>query len=43
VANEAGTTTFATPTDREIVITRTLDAPRRLVWEAWTSPEHLPN
>lgn len=40
--NEAGTTTFATPTDREIVTTRTFDAPRRLVWEAWTNPEHLP-
>jgi uncharacterized protein YndB with AHSA1/START domain len=35
-------TTFTTPSDREIVITRVLDAPRRLVWEAWTRPEHLP-
>jgi uncharacterized protein YndB with AHSA1/START domain len=35
-------TTFTTPSDREVVITRVLDAPRRLVWEAWTSPEHLP-
>jgi uncharacterized protein YndB with AHSA1/START domain len=31
-----------TPTDREIVMTRVFDAPRRLVFEAWTSPEHLP-
>ncbi len=35
-------TTLTTPSDREIVITRVLAAPRRLVWEAWTSPEHLP-
>ena len=25
----------------ELVITRTFDAPRRLVFEAWTKPEHL--
>ena len=36
-------TTFTTPTDREIVMTRVFDAPRRLVWEAWTNPEHLPH
>jgi uncharacterized protein YndB with AHSA1/START domain len=28
-------------TDREIVLTRLLDAPRALVFEAWTKPEHL--
>jgi uncharacterized protein YndB with AHSA1/START domain len=27
--------------DREIVISRVLDAPRELVWRAWTEPEHL--
>jgi uncharacterized protein YndB with AHSA1/START domain len=27
--------------DREIVITRVFDAPRELVWEAWTKPEHV--
>jgi len=26
---------------RELVITRLLDAPRELVWKAWTEPEHL--
>ncbi len=36
------TTTFTTPSDREIVATRVVDAPRRLVWEAWTNPEHVP-
>jgi uncharacterized protein YndB with AHSA1/START domain len=35
--------TVTTPTDREIVMTRVFDAPRRLVFEAWTSPEHLPH
>ena len=29
----------ATPTDREIVLTRVFDAPRRLVFEALTTPE----
>jgi len=28
-------------TQREMVITRTLDAPAELVWQAWTTPEHL--
>ena len=29
---------IATPTDTTIVLTRTFDAPRRLVWEAMTEP-----
>ena len=29
------------PSDREIVITRVLDAPRELVWSAWTDPEQV--
>jgi uncharacterized protein YndB with AHSA1/START domain len=40
-ANRSGTTTFTTPSDREIVMTRVLDAPRRLVFEAWTDPKHV--
>ena len=28
-----------TPTDREIAMTRVFDAPRRLVFDAWTKPE----
>jgi len=36
-------TVFTTPSDVEIVATRTFRAPRRLVWEAWTNPEHVPN
>jgi uncharacterized protein YndB with AHSA1/START domain len=30
-----------TPTDREIVLRRAFDAPRPLVFEAWTTPELL--
>jgi uncharacterized protein YndB with AHSA1/START domain len=36
-------TTLTTPSDREIVITRVVDAPRRLVFEAYTRAEHLPH
>lgn len=36
-----GTLKVTTPTDREIVMTREFDAPRRLVWEALTKPELL--
>ncbi|HEX4578251.1 MAG TPA: SRPBCC domain-containing protein, partial [Edaphobacter sp.] len=27
--------------DREIVFMRVFDAPRRMVWEAWTDPEQV--
>ncbi len=37
-----GTLQVATPTEREIVVTRVFDAPRRLVFDAWTNPRHLP-
>jgi uncharacterized protein YndB with AHSA1/START domain len=29
------------PADRELVITRVFDAPRELVFKAWTDPKHL--
>jgi uncharacterized protein YndB with AHSA1/START domain len=29
------------PPDREFVITRVFDAPRDLVWKAWTDPKHM--
>jgi uncharacterized protein YndB with AHSA1/START domain len=35
------TLTMATPGDRDIVLTREFDAPRRLVFDAWTKPELL--
>ena len=31
----------AEPAERTLVITRILDAPRNLVFKAWTDPEHL--
>jgi uncharacterized protein YndB with AHSA1/START domain len=37
-----GTLQVTTPTEREIVVTRVFDAPRRLVFDAWTNPRHLP-
>ena len=42
-ANKVDKTMFTTPSDREILGTRVVDAPRELVWEAWTNPEHVPN
>ena len=41
-ASEVGKTTFTTPSDHEVAMTRVFDAPRELVFEAWTSPEHVP-
>jgi uncharacterized protein YndB with AHSA1/START domain len=29
------------PADRALVIERVFDAPRELVWKAWTEPEHM--
>ncbi len=37
MAKQAATTTA----DREIVVSRVFDAPRELVWEAWTDPRHV--
>jgi uncharacterized protein YndB with AHSA1/START domain len=36
-----GVTTYATPTETDVVITRVVSAPRRLVFDAWTTPQHL--
>jgi uncharacterized protein YndB with AHSA1/START domain len=30
-----------TSSGREVVITRVFDAPRELVWKAWTEPERV--
>ncbi len=38
-----GATTITTPGDREVTMTRRFDAPRALVFEAWTNPEHVPH
>jgi uncharacterized protein YndB with AHSA1/START domain len=34
-----GTATVTLPTDQEILITREFDAPKHLVYKAWTTPE----
>jgi uncharacterized protein YndB with AHSA1/START domain len=41
--NSLGATTFTTPSDREVAATRVFDAPRRLVFDAHTKPEHIRN
>jgi uncharacterized protein YndB with AHSA1/START domain len=43
VSRVANSDTFklTTPSDREITLTRLFDAPRRLVFEAMTKPEHV--
>ncbi len=35
----SGTATVTLPTDEEILITREFDAPKHLVYKAWTTPE----
>jgi uncharacterized protein YndB with AHSA1/START domain len=39
--NNTGTLSVTTPTDREIVLRRVFDAPRRMVFAAFTKPELL--
>jgi uncharacterized protein YndB with AHSA1/START domain len=39
--SKVGATTFTTPSDREVVMTREVEAPRELVFDAWTKPEHV--
>jgi uncharacterized protein YndB with AHSA1/START domain len=36
-------TTITTPSDLEVTATRVVDAPRSLIWEMWTNPEHVRN
>jgi uncharacterized protein YndB with AHSA1/START domain len=35
----SGTATVTLPTDEQIIITREFDAPKHLVYKAWTTPE----
>jgi uncharacterized protein YndB with AHSA1/START domain len=39
----AETLKITTPNDREVVVMREFDAPRRMVFAAWTKPEYLPH
>jgi uncharacterized protein YndB with AHSA1/START domain len=41
--SNAETFNVTTPSDREIIVTRIFNAPRRLVFEAWTNPKYLPH
>jgi uncharacterized protein YndB with AHSA1/START domain len=38
---ESKNTPTEAPSERELVITRLFNAPRELVWKAWTEPEHM--
>jgi uncharacterized protein YndB with AHSA1/START domain len=40
-ASHAKTSTTANPLERELTLTRVFDAPRDLVFQAWTDPAHL--
>jgi uncharacterized protein YndB with AHSA1/START domain len=39
MAVSSGTATVTLPTDEQILITREFDAPKHLVYKAWTTPE----
>ncbi len=39
MAVNSGTATITLPTDEQILVTREFDAPRHLVFRAWTTPE----
>jgi uncharacterized protein YndB with AHSA1/START domain len=41
IAKHSAATTLTTPSDREIVVTRVVNAPRRLVFEVYTNPAHV--
>lgn len=41
ITNQQHKMTLTTPSDREIVLQRTFDAPAALVFEAMTKPEHV--
>jgi uncharacterized protein YndB with AHSA1/START domain len=43
VTRNSGAFSVTTPTEREIVMMRVFDAPRRHVFDAWTNPRHLPH
>ena len=40
--SDAGKMLVTTPSDREVVVTRVFNAPRSLVFEAWTNPKYVP-
>jgi uncharacterized protein YndB with AHSA1/START domain len=40
--NSSESLTITMPSEREVMMTRVFDAPSRLVFDAWTKPEHVP-
>ncbi len=40
-AREKNLTEMQRMSDREMMVTRTINAPARIVFEAWTNPEHF--
>ena len=40
-AKNSAALAVAATSDREIVLTRVFDAPREVVWKAWTDPQHI--
>ena len=43
MSNESTASTLTLPSDREIEMSRVFNAPRDLVWAAYTDPRHVPN
>ena len=43
MSNETTASTLTLPSDREIEMSRVFNAPRELVWMAYTDPQHVPN
>ncbi|MCC2627705.1 MAG: activator of ATPase 1 family protein [Thermomicrobiales bacterium] len=43
IEKTSGATTFTTPSDREIRMTRVFNAPRELVFQAHIDPQHVPH
>lgn len=41
VASKSGVTSFGTPADNQVTITRVFDAPKHLLYQAYTVPKHL--
>jgi uncharacterized protein YndB with AHSA1/START domain len=39
--NATNTLAVTTPSDLEITMTRSFDAPRQLIFDVWTKPEHI--
>lgn len=41
LTSKPGVTSYSTPTDTQIVVTRVVNAPRRIVFQAYTVPKHI--